>query len=131
MSAINPTQLQFMASQNQLAATGQGPLACRIIMPFATQALYTLDLQAQQAQNKFDLCQTIFVDNSDDTGGGGVVTIIIPSSGQQIVIPAQTQGYFNVVCPNPIAMSFASTGTQTVNVLLLDVAIPGAVWTTA
>ena len=53
----------------------KGPLAVRLIMDFTQTNEYDLNLQNTQATAQFDLCQTLFVDNSQ---GGAPLTIIFP-----------------------------------------------------
>lgn len=125
MANLDQLHIQFLPAQNQLMVGRKGPLACRLNLDFTLSAEYTLDLQNAQSLNQFDLCQTIFVDNSV---GGAAVTITIPQSGQSIVVKAGTQGYFNVICPNPIGMVFDSAGGSRVTIFLINVAIPGATW---
>ncbi len=125
MANINQQQVQQIASQNQLMVGGKGPLALRLFLDFAAQTEYVFDAQNLQATNQFDLCQTLYVDNAD---GGSAVIITIPTSGQRIVVKAGEQGYFNVICPNPIKLVFDCAGGSPVTVFLINVAIPGAVW---
>jgi hypothetical protein len=122
---LNQQQVQVVQSQNQLLVGAKGPLALRLYLDFAAQSEYVVDLQNLQATNQFDLCQCIYVDNAD---GGSAVIIAIPSSGQRIIVKAGEQGYFNVICPNPIKFVFDCAGGNPVTVLLINVAIPGAVW---
>jgi len=125
MSNVNQLQLQIVQSQNQLMVGGKGPLAVRLFLDFSAQPEYVVDLQNLQSTNQFDLCQTIYVDNAD---GGSAVIVTIPSSGQRITVKAGEQGYFNVICPNPIKMVFDCAGGNPVTVFLINTAIPGAVW---
>jgi len=125
---VNQGQVQFIPSQNQLLMGKKGPLCARINMDFSAASAYHLDMQQVQSTNQFDFCQTIFVDNS---AGGAAISITIQGSGQVIVAKAGTQGYYNVVCPNPIVMDFNSAGGQLAQILLINVAIPGSVWTVA
>lgn len=124
---INQQQLQFPPIQNQLVVGKKGPLAARLIIDFSTTQSYDLDMQQVQSTNQFDLCQTIFIDNSQ---GGAAVTVTIGGSGQMIVAKAGTQGYYNVLCPNPIKINFQSGGGAPCTIFLINVAIPGAVWNT-
>jgi hypothetical protein len=125
---VNQGQIQFIASRNQLLMGKKGPLVARVTMDFNASPTYHLDMQQVQSTNQFDFCQTIFVDNS---AGGAPISITIGTSGQVIIAKAGTQGYYNVVCPNPIVMDFASSGGQLAQILLINVAIPGAVWPSA
>ena len=125
MANLNQQQIQFFPIQNQQIVGKKGPLAARLVLDFSQQSQYNLDMQNAQSLNQFDLCQTIFVDNS---AGGSAVMITIAGSSQVIVVKSGTQGYFNVICPNPINISFQSAGGQVVTIFLIDVAIPGATW---
>ena len=122
---VDQQQIQMIPTQNQLLVSGKGPLCARLTMDFTQTSEYILDLQNVQALHQFDLCQTIFVDNSS---GGAPITISIPSSGQKVVVKNGDQGYYNVICPNPIKMIFDCAGGQIVTVFLLNIAIPGASW---
>jgi hypothetical protein len=123
---VNQQQVQFIPSKNQLLMGAKGPLCARLNLDFsAPNAHYDLDMQQVQSTNNFDFCQTMFIDNS---AGGAPIVVTIPASGQVIFAKAGTQGYYNVVCPNPIKMSFDSSGGQLATILLLNVAIPGATW---
>lgn len=125
MSVIDQQSIQVFPTNSQLMVGGKGPLAARLIMDFTQTSEYDLDMQNFQSLNQFDLCQTIFVDNAN---GGAPVSILIPSSGQLIVVKNGTQGYFNVICPNPIRMIFTCAGGQIVTVFLINTAVPGASW---
>jgi hypothetical protein len=122
---IDQQHIQWGPSQNQLMVGKKGPLWGRLVLDFSAAPTYHLDIQNAQALNQFDLCQTIFIDNS---AGGDSVSVSIPATGQVIKCKAGQQGYFNVVCPNPIVMDFSSNGGAVATFLLLNVAIPGAVW---
>lgn len=122
---VNQQQVQYIPSKNQLLMGKKGPLACKISMDFSATTQYKLNLQQQQSTNNFDFCQTIFIDNSK---GGDTLTVTIGGSGQQIVAKAATQGYYNVICPNPIELVFDSNGGALATVFLINVAIPGHVW---
>lgn len=124
---IDQTQIQFVPLQNQLMVGKRGPVGARIVMDFASAPEYDLDMQNVQSRALFDLCQTIYVDNSQ---GGAALRIEIAGSGQVVIVPNLLQGYFNVLCPNPIRMKFTCSGGQVITVILCDVAIPGATWST-
>jgi hypothetical protein len=130
MTNIDQTGIQVFPIQNQLVSGPKGPLAVRLYMDFSSDTEYDVDLQNIQALGQFDLCQTLFIDNS---AGGSAVTVNIGAKGtptQTIVAKAGSQGYYNVVCPNPILMQFSSAGGAPCTALLIDVAIPGMVWST-
>lgn len=125
MANVNQQQVQFIPSQNQLLMGKKGPLCARLNLDFTTATHYDLDMQQVQSTNNFDFCQTLWIDNS---AGGAPIVVTIPASGQVISCKAGQQGYFNVVCPNPIKMSFDSNGGALATIFLLNVAISGQVW---
>ena len=125
---LNADQLQISPIQNQQVAGRLGPLAVRLFMDFSVQNEYDVNLQNVQAQNKFDLCQTVFIDNS---AGGAAVTLTIGVKGSPtftVVAKAGTQGYYQVICPNPIVMQFTSSGGAPCTAYLINIAISGVVW---
>ena len=117
-----------MPVQNLPLRIGRRSLCVRVYLDFALDSEFEINLQHIQSQAFFPLCQTLYVDNSL---GSTALTITISSSGQVIVAAAGTQGYYAAVCPNPIAMTFASSGVQIATVLLLDAMVTGAVWSAA
>jgi hypothetical protein len=125
MANVPQQNIQFVPIQNQQVVGKKGPLAAKIIMDFTSQSDYDLDMQHVQSTNQFDLCQSMFIDNAD---GGAAVTVTIGTSGQRIVAKAGSQGWYNVMVPNPIKLHFSSAGGPVVTVFLVDVAIPGSVW---
>lgn len=125
---LNTDQLQVVPIQNQMVAGRLGPLAVRLYVDFAQTSEFDVSLQNMQARGQFDLCQTIFVDNSQ---GGAAVNITIGVPGSPIftiVAKAGTQGYYQVICPNPILMQFTSNGGAPCTIYLINIAIPGVVW---
>jgi hypothetical protein len=129
MSNINQKQVFIGPSQMQRMVGKKGSLFCWLGLDFSAAGAptYHLDLQNQQANNFFDFCQTIFIDNSL---GGDTVKVSIPGSRQMIIAKAGTQGYYNVICPNPIVMDISSNGGALATIILINTAIPGAVWST-
>lgn len=127
MANIDQNQVQVFPIMSQVQTT-KGPLAVLLFMDFGAQNEYDLNLQSIQARDVFDFCQAMFIDNS---AGGAAVTVNIGNPGtpvMTIVAKAGSQGWYNVVCPNPIQIQFTSAGGSPCKVLLVDVAIPGATW---
>jgi hypothetical protein len=123
---INQDQMQIGPTQNQLMVGKKGPLFAFLLLDFTQTPEYDLDMQQVIATNQFDLCQTLFIDASL---AGADFQVFIPASQQIIIAKAGTQGYYNVIAPNPIRMVFTCAGGM-VRVHLTNVAIPGAVWPT-
>lgn len=125
MANVDQDKVQILPIQNQLIAGKKGGLAVRLFLDFSAQPEFVVDLQQIQSTARFDLCQTIYVDNAD---GGSAVIITIPSSGFRVVVKAGEQGFFQVICPNPIKIVFDCAGGNPVTVFLINTAIPGAIW---
>jgi hypothetical protein len=123
---INQQQVQILPIQNQQLVGDKGGLAAFLLLDFTVTPEWDLDLQQIQGTNQLDLCQTLFIDASQ---AGADFQAFVPGSQQIIVAKAGTQGYYNVICPNPIKMQFTCAGGQ-VRVHVLNVAIPGMVWPT-
>jgi hypothetical protein len=97
-------------------------------MDFSQAPEYDFNLQNLQATNQFDLCQTVFIDNS---AGGAAVTLTfgVPNSPIfTVVAKAGTQGYYQVIAPNPLVFQFKSSGGAPCTAYLINIAIPGVVW---
>ena len=125
MANFDQQKLQIVSVQNQLMVGSKGGLAIVAFLDFSGQPQFTLDFENFQSTNKFDLCQTLFVDNAD---GGSAVTITFPNSRQRIVVKSNSQGYFNVLCSNPIKAVVDCLGGNPVTIFFINVAIPGATW---
>lgn len=127
MANVDQNALQFIPSQNQLMVGKKGPLVAKLYLDFTQAQEYDLDMQHAQSVNQFDLCQSIYIDNAD---GGAAVTVIFDPSGVafRVVAKSGTEGWYNVVCPNPIKARFLCAGGSPVTILMTNVAIPGAIW---
>ena len=125
MTPINQEQIQSVPSMLQMVTGAKGPLALRLNLDFTIDSEFALDLQNYQSLNRFDLCQAVKIDNEL---GGTSFTLEVPVSGDRITAKAGTQGFYNIICPNPIKMVFKCAGGGRVTVFLINTAIPGSVW---
>jgi hypothetical protein len=96
---------------------GEGPKCVPIALDFTAITELRLDYQNMQARNFLSMVQTLWVDNY---ASAVVMSITIPGSAQILKIPAGVQGYFPVLCPNPVKMIFESTGGVVLQVSLLN-----------
>lgn len=108
----------------------EGPKGIPIILDFTTQLFYSVDLTNLIQTTYISMLQTVFVDLSDPLLSNVAITTGV--SVQTIIAKAQTQGYYNALIPNPPKMTFTAAGAGGVaKIILINVAIPGAVWPTA
>ena len=94
-----------------------GPKCLPIRLDFSTNPSYTLDYSNQMNLGFLDMVQTLWVDNF---GNAQILKITVLSSQQVLQIPAGAQGYFPVMCPNPVRLQFESTGATVQQVTLLN-----------
>jgi hypothetical protein len=106
-------------------APAEGPKALPVSLDFAALPLYTLDFGHQQTTQQFSVFQSIYIDNSRN---GSSITMIVQGTGQVITCPASSQGYFAVLCQNPISLQFTTAGNVIVPVFLCNFPIAPAVW---
>lgn len=103
-----------------------GRKAIRVLMDFSLGLTFSLNLSSIQTQGAFDAVQTLYIDNSNNTGA---ITALMGGDNQSITIPAGAQAYMPVLQTNPPALQFSVTsGTPIVPLQLLNFFVPPCVW---
>lgn len=110
-------KLSALQLQRTLGMPDGGPRIVPISLDFTASPSYFLDYSNQMALGFLDMVQTVWCDNFVNTA---VLKITCPGSQQVLQIPAGTQGYFPILCPNPVRLQFDSTGAFVVQVTLLN-----------
>lgn len=127
MSLIDYNSLQVSLLQNQVVPP-EGPRTVPIRLDFGNTGEIDVDLGQLQQRGFLNMVQTIFVDMN---GAPNNLLINVNGTGQQIVCKVNTQGYYTILCPNPVKISFVSTqGGPIISAFLCNSPIPGAVWAT-
>ncbi len=118
--------LQQCGLMNQTAPK-EGPNAVPVPLDFSTEASHTLDYSSQQQNGSFSMLQAVFIDNAF---GGAALTILVESTGQRIVCPALSQGFFTVLSANPVKLTFSVPAVHgsAVKVFMLNFPVSNAVW---
>lgn len=130
MNIVNQNGLQQCATNNQLVPA-EGPKSIPVSLDFAALIAaglvpeFTLDYGNQQAQAQFSVFQSVYMDNAVN---GSPLTMLIETTQQSITCPANSQGYFAVLCQNPLKLRFSSNGNVRVSVHLLNFPVAPAVW---
>jgi hypothetical protein len=125
VAILDGTQLNFQDPQAQLVPT-EGPKGIPILLNFSSSAQYTLDLTLQVDQKKISMVQTVYVDASSATDD---LSITINGTNQVVIAKAGTQGYYQLLVPYPPRFTFDnSSGSDLIPIILLNVPIPGVVW---
>lgn len=124
MIRVNQQALSFFDVNGQMVPC-EGPRAVPIDLDFTTDTECTLLLQNMQSRNFISMIQAVYIDNSGNTAP---MSVRFPSTGQNITIAPNRQGYFIVLCPNPPQINFVSTGGVAVRVLLLNFPVTNSDW---
>lgn len=108
----------------------EGPIAVPVPINFATSTDFDLDISQQVNQGRISLVQSMFVDNSANNNPINIGVGQSPSSAalQTIVVPSQSQGYFQIFSPNPARFHFNSQATGSILVILSNSPIASATW---
>lgn len=117
MASTQLTPIPATILERTLGMPAEGPKCVPVTLDFSAADTYNLDYSNMARRGFMQSLQTVWVDNSLN---GDPVSIIIPASQQTVKIPANTQGYYCLICPNPIKISFTSAGAAVVTVLLLN-----------
>lgn len=117
MPILSAAGLSTQQLQRTLGMPEGGPKCVPIRLDFSVAPSYSLDYSNQTQLGYLDMCQTVWVDNY---GNAQVLSISVPGTQQTIQVPAGAQGYFPILCPNPIRLVFSSTGTTVQQVTLLN-----------
>lgn len=97
--------------------------------PVAIPASATTPYDFTAAQSTYGLIssvQALYIDNSG--AASGQLTITCTATGQVIKFPAQSQGYINVLQPNPFVLSIVNAGTKIATMSLLNFSVPQIIW---
>jgi hypothetical protein len=122
-SQINAQNLPTTTLQRTLGMPDGGPKCIPITLDFTAFGTYVLDLSNVQTRGYFDMLQTVWVDNFNNAQ---ILKITVPSTQQVLQVPASTQGYFPILCANPIKLQFdsAGAGVGVAQVTLINCPIP-------
>lgn len=107
-------------------APKDGSRAMMQALNFALESPVGVNLTYEQESGRLEFVQSIYVDNSNNTA---TLTATFQGTQQTISVPAGYQAYLPVLATldNP-KMSFATTGTPTVNIWLLSFPMAPAEW---
>ncbi len=127
MARIDGTKLRRVEVMNQAVPT-ENPKAIPIVLDFSADPTQTLDMSLEVWQGQIQMVQTIYIDCQGAFG----LTVIINDGFQNVVCKPNSQGYFNLLCPNPIKFTFLSTqdNTNQIQIFLINVPIAGHSWST-
>lgn len=104
-----------------------GPATIPAKLDFTNVAEIDIDGEQVTSQGKIEYIQGVFVDNADNTDP---LVFTMATTGQRIVCPPNSQGYYAIMAPNPPRMTATTTqgANQIFNVFFYNVPIQSAVW---
>lgn len=105
-----------------------GPKTIPLKFDFTNVNAIEFDSVEYIQSGKIEYIQALYVDNYDNPNP---LTILIQLVNQRIIVPANSQGYYSVLAPNPPVFIFSTVqGAFTVGVHLLNVPVQPDQWDT-
>jgi hypothetical protein len=126
----------LVALKNQEAPKDGGKALQLPLMDFSQANQFSIDMMQFQELGFASMIQTMWIDMSTSDIS---MQVTINGSQQIIVAKGRTQGYYNVMAPNPVKFVFscpggpgldATTGRVGVRVHCLNLPIAGVTWAT-
>lgn len=125
-SNILASGMSFVTLERTLGMPQGGPKCIPVLLDFTVQDSYSIDLSNLGIRSFIDMVQTVFVDLSTSAIG---MTVDCPTSRQTLKIKPGTQGYYPILCPNPIKLTFTCVGGPAdAKVELLNFPVPPGQW---
>lgn len=114
---------------NNVLIPKEGPVVVPGTLNFENTAEIEISGEMVITQGKISFIQGVFIDNADNTDK---LTLTIGNTNQRIVCPANSQGYFPLLTPNPPIIVARTTqgGGQIIPLFFYNVPIQSIVWTT-
>jgi len=112
---------------NNVIIPNGGPATIPAKLDFRATAAIEIDGELVVSQGKIEYLQGVFIDNSDNANP---IKFTMGITGQRIVCPPQSQGYFAIMAPNPprITAETPQAGSLIVPIFFYNVPIQSAVW---
>lgn len=103
----------------------EGPLVIPVSCDFSAQAGYTIDLTNLFNRKYVTQLPMLFIDNSVNSAS---VIVTVQDTGQNIVCPPQSQGYFAIFQGVNLRFTAQSTGAFVVPMEFMNFPVAPAVW---
>ena len=106
-----------------------GPKCVPTNVDFSNAAQVVLDGQQIVQNGRIEYLQGVFVDNSANVNN---LSLTMSTTGQVIIVPKQSQGYFSIMVPDPPQIVAATVQANIViPMFFYNVPIQPAVWSVA
>lgn len=117
--------VSFGVSNVAIPKGGPKTVPCRV--DFSASPIVEIDGEQVVARGQIEYLQGVYVDNSqyDDP-----FEMTMGTTGQRIICPPRSQGYFNLLVPNPprISTKSAQVANRVINLFFYNVPIQSGVW---
>jgi hypothetical protein len=106
-----------------------GPKCVPLNVDFTAAAIVTLDGSSIVSQGKIEYLQGVFIDNSANVNN---LSLTMSTTGQTLICPKKSQGYFSIMVPDPPQIQANANGVGLViPMFFYNVPIQPAVWSVA
>lgn len=104
-----------------------GPATIPVELDFRNTGRVLIDGEQVVSNGRIEYLQGVFIDNADNVDA---LTLTIGTTGQRVICPPRSQGYFSILAPNPprIVAETPQGGTKVLDLLFYNVPIQAAVW---
>lgn len=124
LGQYNSQNTSFTETSNH-ALPPEGARALPTLLDFTQFNSYNIDFGHSVQQARLSFIQSVFIDLSGSDVG---LTLLVQGTNQVIQAKARTQGYYQVLCPNPPQFLATCVGGPVVPVFFCNVPIPGVSW---
>jgi len=118
---------QTFGIANMVVPAG-GPKCVPINVDFTAVAQVLIDGQQIVTQGKIEYLQGVFIDNSANLNN---VSLTMSTTGQVIICPKKSQGYFSIMVPDPPQIIGNTTLGIIIPMFFYNIPIQPAVWSVA
>lgn len=104
-----------------------GPATIPALLDFTNTGEILIDGEIVISTGKIEYLQGVFIDNADNPDA---LSMTLDTTGQRVICPANSQGYFSILATNPprITAETPQGGTKKIRVLFYNVPIQSGVW---
>lgn len=112
---------------NNVIIPKNGPATIPAVLDFRNTAEIVIDGELVVSTGKIEYLQGVFIDNADNADA---LTLTMGTTGQRIICPPLSQGYFSIMVPNPprIVAETPQGGSKVLNVFFYNVPIQAQIW---
>lgn len=121
----NTANVGFPETSNH-ALPPEGSRALPVLLDFTAYNSYSIDFGHASQQARISFIQSVFIDLSGSDVG---LTLLVYGTNQVIQAKARTQGYYQILVPNPPQFLATCTGgPANVPLFFCNMPIPGVTW---